>query len=107
MLPERVGLSGRAGRSSSPVAVISRSLDEMVGICGEFELSEDGLDEFNFAVYRYVGKYFLLLRYFNYPGEGDVFMHDGEFDSEALFGFLSGIGLSESDVSWMLGEGNG
>ncbi|PRW31709.1 hypothetical protein CSB96_0576 [Pseudomonas aeruginosa] len=42
----------------------------MVGICDEFELSEDGLDEFHFAVYRYVGKYFLLLRYFNYPGEG-------------------------------------
>ncbi|GLE98990.1 hypothetical protein VNPA120889_05450 [Pseudomonas aeruginosa] len=70
MLSERVGLSGWAGRSSSPVAVISRSLDEMVGICDEFELSEDGLDEFHFAVYRYVGKYFLLLRYFNYPGEG-------------------------------------
>lgn len=34
-------------------------------------------------------------------------MRDGEFDSEALFGFLNGIGLSESDVSWMLGEGNG
>ena len=70
MLSERVGLSGWAGRSGSPVAVISRSLDEMVGICDEFELSEDGLDEFHFAVYRYVGKYFLLLRYFNYPGEG-------------------------------------
>lgn len=34
-------------------------------------------------------------------------MHDGEFNSEALFGFLRGIGLSESDVSWMLGEGSG
>lgn len=36
ILPEIVGLSGWAGRSSSPVAVISRPLDEMVGICGEF-----------------------------------------------------------------------
>lgn len=108
MLPGRVGLSGWAGRNSSPVAVISRSLDEMVGVCGEFELSMDGLDEFYFAVYRYAGKYFLLLRYFSYPSEGgDVFMHDGEFNSEALFGFLRGIGLSESDVSWMLEEGSG
>lgn len=73
MLPERVGLSGWAGRNSSPVAVISRSLDEMVGICGEFELSMDGLDEFYFAVYRCAGKYFLLLRYFNCPGEGGTF----------------------------------
>lgn len=34
-------------------------------------------------------------------------MCDGEFDFEVFFGFLSGIGLSESDVFWMLGEGNG
>lgn len=70
MLFERVGLSGWVGRSSFFVVVISRFLDEMVGICGEFELSEDGLDEFYFFVYRYVGKYFFLLRYFNYFGEG-------------------------------------
>ncbi|WP_181859554.1 hypothetical protein, partial [Pseudomonas aeruginosa] len=87
---------------------LTTTLDEMVGVCGEFELSMDGLDEFYFAVYRYAGKYFLLLRYFSYPSEGvDVFMHDGEFNSEALFGFLRGIGLSESDVSWMLEEGSG
>ncbi len=103
MKSRRISWDEWAGRSSLPVAVIDKDVDELVRACGGFNVIMDGFDNMNYVAYEYSGVRFLLARYFTRPGRGvDVYMYDGEYDGKILDGFLEDIGVGVNEVSWRL-----
>lgn len=70
MKSRRISWDEWAGRSSLPVAVIDKDVDELVRACGGFNVIMDGFDNMNYVAYEYSGVRFLLARYFTRPGRG-------------------------------------